>query len=247
MDITILKKLNLSDKEIKIYLKLLEYGAISVRDLAELTGLNRGTTYDVLKNLQELGIVSYYHHETRQKFTAEDPEKILKLAQDREDELKRAKSKLKELIPELKSLQDKGGNKPTVKFYESKTGIKLILQDVLSVMEKQKESAREYCIYSATKASDDLNNAYPDFTKKRIKRKIHVKAISLAKGGQTHGFDERRWLGSHKESATFILIYADKCAFISRDARNAPVGVIIENQMIYETQKIIFLQLWKLL
>jgi len=69
----------------------------------------------------------------------------------------------------------------------------------------------------------------------------------LASGGKIYGLDERRWLGTNDESATFILIYADKCAFISRDAHDLPVGVIIENKMIYETQKIIFLRLWNLI
>ncbi len=245
MDITILKKLELSDKKIKVYLKLLEYGAISVRSLAELIGLNRGTTYDILKRLQEIGIVSYYHKETKQHFVAEDPVVLFKLVQGKEEELKSTKNKIKEIIPELRSLQDKGSKKPTTKFYEGKTGVRFILDDVLfSTKEAQ---VKEYYIYSATNASDDINNAYPDFTRERIKKKIRVKAISLAKGGKTHGLDERRWLGTNKESATFILIYADKCAFISRDAKGAPVGVIIENQMIYETQKIIFLRLWELL
>jgi sugar-specific transcriptional regulator TrmB len=247
MDIAILKKLNLSDKEAAVYLKLLQYGAASVRSLAEITGLNRGTAYDILKKLQEIGLVSYYHHETKQRFVAEDPERLLKLAKDKEIELNEVKNKIIELIPELKSLQDKKGEKPTVKFYEAKAGIKLILDDLLSVMEKQKEDEREYYIYSATNASDDINNAYPDFTKKRIRKKIRVKAIALAKGGKTHGFDERRWLGTREESATFIFIYAGKCAFISRDAKAMPIGVIIENKTIYETQKIIFLQLWGLL
>jgi hypothetical protein len=74
-----------------------------------------------------------------------------------------------------------------------------------------------------------------------------VKAISLAKGGRTSGKDERRWLGTDEESATFIIIYAGKCAFISRDAAGLPVGVIIENRMIFETQKVIFNKLWGML
>jgi len=245
MDITILKKLGLSDKEIKTYLKLLEQGGISVRGLAELTGLNRGTIYDILKKLQDMGLVSYYTAETKQKFVAEDADKLLKLVRDKESSLKRIKNKLEELIPELKSLQNKGGIKPTTKLYEGKKGVRFILDDVLSSVNKEKD--KEYYIYSATNASDDINNAYPDFTRARIKKKIQVKAISLAKGGKTSGLDERRWLGTHDESATFILIYAGQCAFISRDAKGAPVGVIIENKMIYETQKIIFLKLWEML
>ena len=43
MDITILKKIGLSDKEIEVYLALLENGACSVRGLVGFTGLNRGT------------------------------------------------------------------------------------------------------------------------------------------------------------------------------------------------------------
>lgn len=245
MDVSILKKLNLSDKEIKVYLKLLESGASSVRALAELTGLNRGTTYDILKRLQEMGLASYYHHETKQRFVAEDPEKLLHILADEENEFKKTKEKIENILPILRSLQDKGGNKPVTKLYEGKSGIKFILNDVLSAMSE--ESSKEYYIYSATKASDDINSAYPNFTKERIRRKISVKAISLAKGGKTYGLDERRWLKTDEESATFIIIYAGKCAFISRDMSGNPVGVIIENRMIYITQRIIFLELWRLL
>ncbi|MDD4333280.1 MAG: helix-turn-helix domain-containing protein [Patescibacteria group bacterium] len=247
MDLIILKKLGLQDKEIKIYLKLLESGAISVRELAQISGLNRGTTYDILKRLQESGLVSYYHQKTKQKFIAEDPEKLLKLVKNKEDEIKAAKDKISEIIPELKSLQDKGGYKPTTKFYEGNSGVREILEDLLETMELTNEKEREYFVYSATKASKDINKAYPNFTYDRIKKKIRVKSISLAKGGGLHGLDERRWLGINDESATFIIIYKDKCAFISQDAHNQPVGVIIENKMIYETQKNIFLKLWGLI
>ena len=243
MNITILKKIGLNDKEIKVYLSLLEYGAVSIRGLADITGLNRGTVYDILKKLQNQGLASYYHKEKKQQFVAEEPEKLLKIINDKTEKLQKAKNSLKELIPELSSLKDKGPDKPVTKFYEGKPGIKFILEDLLSTVLKD----NEYYIYSATNASDDLNNAYPNFTRDRIKKKIHVKAISLAKGGTLSGLDERRWLGTEDESATFIIIYSNKCAFISRDARNQPVGVIIENKMIYETQKKIFLQLWKLL
>ncbi len=243
MDVTIFKKLGLNDKEIKIYLKLLQHKSVSVRVLAELTNLNRGTVYDILKKLQEIGLASYYTAETKQKFVAESADKLLKLVQEKEIEIKQTKEKIIQLIPELKSLQAKSGNQPTTKLYEDKRGVKFILEDVLVTVKKRGEV--EYYVYSATQASDDINKAYSNFTRDRIKKNIQVKAISLALGGKTHGLDERRWLGSEDKSATFIIIYAGKCAFISRDVKNTPVGVIIENEMIYQTQKIIFLNLWK--
>ncbi|MFH0891393.1 MAG: helix-turn-helix domain-containing protein [Candidatus Falkowbacteria bacterium] len=246
MDLSVFKKIGLSDKEIKVYLSLLECGAVSVRGLAKLTGLNRGTVYDILKKLQEDGLVSFYHHDTKQRFVAEDPEKLNDIIGKQEREFFRTREKIKEAIPELRSIQDKGEtSQPTTKFYEGKSGIRTILDDVLLAMKDADKKEREYYVYSATKASSDINNAYPEFTANRIKKEIRVKAISLASGGKVSGLDERRWLGTRKDSATFIIIYNGKCAFISRDKKGAPVGVIIENEMIYATQKIIFLALWE--
>lgn len=248
MDITIFKKLGLGEKETAVYLSLLEHGAVSVRNLAQAADLNRGTTYDILKKLQEMGLVSFFHKNTKQHFVAEEPETILKLLADRQAELGQAEEKIKELIPELKSLQEKGGDKPITKFYEGKSGVKFILDDILSSMKIL--SLKDYYVYSAAGVREDVYGAYPDFNKKRIKAGVNAKTISLSSGGGTYGLDERKWLKTEKASAgnmTYILIYADKCAFISRDSRDNPVGVIIENKMIYETQKTLFLQMWKLI
>lgn len=248
MEISIFKKIGLSEKEIKVYLKLLEVGSSSVRSIAELTDLNRGTAYDILKNLQQLGLVSYFHHDTKQNFVAENPDRLEGLLDNREKELHEIKNKIDEIIPELRSMQCSDSNKPVTKFYEGKHGIKIIMDDILLTMKRKGE--KEYFIYSAPGVRDDIYAAYPDFIQKRIKNKISVKTNSLSNGGKTYGLDERKWLkneGNDKANMTYILIYYNKCAFISRDSNNNPVGVIIENKMIYETQKIIFNQLWKLL
>lgn len=247
MSINNLKFFGLSDKEARVYTALLENGSQSVRQLAEITTINRGTAYDILKSLQDKGLVSYYHQESRQKFVAEDPDKLRNYIKQQEEEFKKRKELAADAIPELKSLQNKGGSGPTSKLYENKTGVKKILEDVLGSLSGLEEKEREYYIYSATNASKDINSAYPDFTRDRIKKNIYVKAISLASGGRSHGLDERRWLGTNDDSATFIIIYGGKCAFISRDNYGKPIGVIIENEMIYQTQKNIFLKLWELL
>ena len=72
--IPILKQLGFSEKEIKVYLTLLKSGPSSVRTLAQVSGINRGTTYDILKSLIAQGLVSYYNKAAHQYFTAESPE-----------------------------------------------------------------------------------------------------------------------------------------------------------------------------
>lgn len=241
MDLSILKKLNLSDKEIKVYLALLESGSSSVRVLAEAAGINRGTTYDILKKLQQDGLVTYFHQDTKQRFVAEDPNKLLRFVKNQEKALQETRRQVEDIIPELKSLQGAKDDKPSSKFYEGKTGVRLILDDILQMQ------GGEYYAYSAPGVRDDLYEAYPDFTKKRIKNKIEVRTISLSSGGATYGLDERKWLGIDKKSSennTFVLIYDNKCAFIARDSNGKLIGVLIENEMIYITQKNIFLRLW---
>ena len=73
MDINILKKLGFSDKSALIYLALLRLGPASVRQLAKIAELNRGTVYENLKWLQEQRLVDFYEKDAKQFFVAEDP------------------------------------------------------------------------------------------------------------------------------------------------------------------------------
>ena len=60
MNLDILEQLGLSQREISIYLALLKLGTASIRDIASQTEINRGTTYETLKDLARKGIVSYF-------------------------------------------------------------------------------------------------------------------------------------------------------------------------------------------
>lgn len=245
MEFSLLKKLGLSDKEIAIYLKVLEYGSLSVRRLAELTAINRGTAYDVLKSLEEQGLVRYQDRNGRQYFVAEEPEILDDLLARRLSELEDTKEQMTELIPELKALAGSKDQRPVSKYYEGKEGIHAVLDDILTSLGE----GDEYYVYSTLGVREDIYEAYPEFNSRRVKKKIKANTISLAQGGSTYGNDERRWLNvdADGKNLTYIIIYAGKCAFIARDALGQVVVVLVENQMIYETQKAIFINLWNVL
>lgn len=242
MDIEILKKLGFSDKSAKIYLGLLSLGPSSVRNLADYCSLNRGTTYDILKWLQEKGVINYYQKDTKQLFVAEDPEKLRHLVKDEMKELEETEDKLQKMVPELQALYNSGGERPVARYYEKKE-ISQILEDVLEACAASGENI--YRIYSAVGVREYLYEQFPTFSDVRIAKNISVKAIALGEGGETCGLDERKWLKTNKTSATYIIIYQGKTAYISLDAKNEPLGVVIENLGIYETQKNIFDELWQ--
>ena len=53
-----LKKLGLTDYEIKVYITLMEYGSLTGREISIKSGVPQGRTYDILSKLEEIGLVS---------------------------------------------------------------------------------------------------------------------------------------------------------------------------------------------
>jgi sugar-specific transcriptional regulator TrmB len=52
---SLLLRVGLTDQEAKTYLALLELEAVSIRKVADQTGINRGTTYEAIKKLVNAG------------------------------------------------------------------------------------------------------------------------------------------------------------------------------------------------
>lgn len=241
MNIDILKKLGFSDKSAQIYLVLLNLGPSSVRKLADFCNLNRGTTYDNLKWLQENNLVSFYNKDSKQIFVVENPDKLYFLVKNREEELTKIEGKLQNMIPELQALYNSGGERPVAKYYERQE-LKNILEDILETCEKTGEM--EYRIYSAEGIRNYLYEDFPTFSDVRVAKNIAVKAIAIGQGGELRGLDERKWLTAENNTPTYIILYPGKTAYISLNAKNEPIGVLIENQGVFQIQKLIFDNLW---
>ncbi|MBH41088.1 MAG: transcriptional regulator [Candidatus Magasanikbacteria bacterium] len=242
MNINYLKKLGFSDKTAKVYLGLLLLGPSSVRTLAAHVEYNRGTTYDALKWLQEEGVVSFFKKDSKQHFVAENPEMLHAIVKKRQSELSRVEQSVEKHIPELLALYNAGGGRPVARYYDSNS-IHLILEDVLDVCEQDEESL--YRIYSAEGVREYLYDNFPTFSDVRITKGISVKVIAVGKGGELRGLDERKWLQANTQTPTYILMYPGKTAYISLNAAEKPIGVVIENEGVYETQKAIFDSLWE--
>jgi|ERR1051326_434143 sugar-specific transcriptional regulator TrmB len=243
----ILKNFGLSEKEISVYLALVELGPSSVRELAAKSKVNRGTTYDILKALIAQGLVSYYNRESKQYFVAEEPEKLLSAIDQKQEDLLEVRKSVEQYLPLIKTLFEKQGGKPVVKFYEGSKGVRQIFEDVLEQVSSVAD--KTYYLYSSATAEHRKNvyGSMPDFSKKRIAKNISVKIISLGEGGKLAGMDERKWMpiGKKELKATHEIIYAGKVAHIGIDTNDQPVGVVIQNDEIYNMQKTIFEFNWE--
>ncbi len=240
-----LSRMGLNAKETTTYLALLKLGPSPVRAIATSTGINRGTSYEVLRRLITLGLVSYFHKTRHQYFVAEHPEKLLALIELRGRELEQTKKMVADVLPLLTKPEGKSGATPRVRFFEGHSGIRAMLEDVLTTM--RHAQTKEYHVYSSADVREHLYLSFHDFSKKRVRFGIRVKTISIGSGGKLSGLDERRWLSASEHAPTYQIIYSGKIVMISLNAQGDPVGAMIEDPFGAETQRIIFKQLWSML
>jgi len=241
-----LYQLGLDKREIKIYRALLKLGPASIRDVAAEAGINRGTTYETLKQLATKGVVNYFPKGRRRVFQAEDPDQLLVLGERRQQALDQAMEQLRsEVIPALKQTRTEfsPGN---VRFYEGDDGVELVLRDILD--STAADPARGYSVISTKALRQHLYRPFPNFTRQRVERGIQVRVLAMGEGGDEAEFAERKWLpAGDSADASYIAIYPPKVAMITLAEANYPVVVIIDSAAIASTQQILFDTLWQLL
>ena len=240
-----LTQLGLSQKEAEVYLTLLGTGPASIRHIAAETEINRGTVYESLKKLMKRGLVSRSEHKGRKHFIAEDPEVLKHLFKDERRRLVTLRKELIKSLPVLQGMKTQSRKKPAIRIYEGLAGTRFVLEDVLKTIEKEKK--KKYFVYSSADIRKYLYKNFASFSDRRIAAGIKTKVIALGGGGELRGLDERRWLTKNNSAPTYIIIYADKAAMISLGERNIPISVIIEDQDLAQTQRLIFEELWRLL
>ncbi len=240
-----LELLGLKPKDMTVYTHLLKLGTAPLRRIAQETNLNRGTTYDALKRLIDVGLVSHMDAKTHRYFTAEDPQKLSGLAVRREVAIQEAQLRLKDVVPQFQELLGSSSHRPSVRYYEGESGVRDILTDVLKTSVHAKDKL--FRIYSSEGIRDLIAHAWPGFIKLRVRKGIRVKTISIGAGGRIHGLDERKWLTQTNKAPSYIFIYPGKTAFVSLDERRQLFGVIIEDEAIAATQEMIFDALWKMM
>ncbi len=213
----------------------MELGSSAVQRISQRAGLVRSTTYEVLESLRQKGLVSTFRKKNIKYFTAGEPQRIIEDMQSRTDLLKND-------LPRLQALQYKTKNQPKVRFYQGKQGIKTVLNETLEAHELVGFSSVEDLFTS-------LENYFPKFVEKRIKKKIPLKVIMRdspeSRKRKTLGREqlrEVRIIPSQYQHHGGMLLWNDKMAMFS--LRDELTAVIIESKELSAIQKTLFNFIW---
>lgn len=232
----ILKDYGLSEKEASLYLSCLELGSASVYKIAKKAGLPRSTCYEILEDLKEKKLVSTYKQKKVIYYNAENPKEIIEQTKDKIKTLEDA-------LPEFNAIYASAKNKPSVRFYQGKEGMKIILKEILAQAKEIKSFS------SADDLFDVLGDYWPDFLKQRIKAKIPARIILVdskkARERRERGPKELRETRIVSEKYThhgLIIIWRDKIAKFS--FKKELVALVIESKELAQTQEMMFNFIW---
>lgn len=239
-----LQKLGLSEKEAKVYLAALELGPSSVQEIARKAGLSRATVYFQIENLIKEGLMSSFLRKKKRYFSAESPEKLLRFLEIEERKIKEKREEFKKIFPELQTIFSLAEEKPKVRFFEGKEGLKSIQEDIL----KSKPKSLEEFI-----PLDDSYRIFPphkrdhrELMAKKMKN-VPIRVIYTSQKGfkpKKSSKTQIRFIPSEKlPFHTEIVIYGNKTAFCVHKGKL--LGVIIESKEISDSLRSIFNLAWQ--
>jgi len=243
----ILKKIGLSDKEIKVYLATLKMGSQPASVIAKHSGVNRATVYDIFDHLIKKGLASKIDKGAAIYFQILDPENLINyLERDKKEyirKIEKEKTVLSEILPAIKSIENPASTKPKVQFFEGEKGVREAYENTL----KSSEPIRSYA--NVEEMHKGLPNFFPEYYKRRKKAGIKIRAImpdnklSIERHKQDAKELRKSKLVDHNKSSFSpeINIFDDKVLIASWREKMA---VIIESQEIADLHKKMYDLLW---
>ena len=245
----VLQQLDLSENEAVLYSRMLNWPQSTVQELGTRTPFPRTMLYYVLKQLMRRGLVSARREKRRTVYIAEDPERLYDLLAEKERELARETSAVRELIPWLKHRYHLAGERPNVRTFEGMEEYPKALEDSII------SHPREILAYETFGTKKPALQTRDEHDRRRIARKIQKKILFFEDVGALHfvksrAYDDFTQFRSVQEGSVApfgvdLLLYSGKLLYTSYYHEHEPTAVLIEDRVLYEMQKNLFDSLWK--
>ncbi len=242
-----LRSLGFYDREIETYLTALSLGSTTVSVISKRTKIPRGTTHYICQELVKKGLLTMVEKGNTFIFSPEPPEKLLNSIEYEEKTLHEKKDQVNRIVGELRGMMNPHSVLPKVRFYEGVDGLKTMFEDALKhgihlygILAFDTETHPDIMSYLKniyTKKRIELgNSAHALFNDNEITREYRkndkkVKRISMLLPKDNFPFSSN------------CHIYDNKIAFYSTN-KNDLTGVLIENQLVRETQFSVFKAAW---
>lgn len=245
MVIETLKKIGLTNNEIKIYLTLLEIGSSATGEIIKKSHLHSSGVYECLEKLQTKGLVSYVVKANRKYFEATNPERLIDYLDEKQKQIEEEKTEVKKIISDLVAKHKIIKPIQEANIYSGYKGIRSLLNNLLQEL----KDGGEYYVFGAEGGMKEILGPYFTFyQKQKAKFKIKSKVIFGEKARKTTLLEEYRgdikFISSEFSSPTDTFIYNDKIIIFVWNEK-PPFAILMKNKSIAQSYKDYFKVLWK--
>lgn len=250
-----LRQAGLSDKTATVYGFLASVGGAFPSRIALETHLNRSTVYKILTDLSVKGLVNEIEKGKKLYYQVEKPQKFLRYAEQTVDRAKDAFEVANKIFPELEGLYSLTPNKPKIKFFEDRDGLRSIFEDHVS-------EKKPYEMLGFANANQLERFFKTDFIRKYVKQKERIGITTRGILPDTESdktYNERMYAGIKKHiwlnlryipAKDFpfngeITVYGTNKVSIINFEETHLVGIVIEDKAIHEMMTRIFELAWR--
>ncbi|MFC1697393.1 TrmB family transcriptional regulator [Nanoarchaeota archaeon] len=226
----------LTAAESKVYLTLLDIGSSLAGNISKKSGIHRRSVYDILDRLIEKGLIGYIKKNNRKWFEITNPERLIELLKEKEDNIK-------DILPGLQLKHKMAKEKQETHFYKGKEGVKTVFED-------QIKEGKEILIFGASKEGNEMLKYYfPHFDKRRIAKKIKLKVIFDESARNTKfvrkiPLSKTKFVPKEFASPTATNIYGDKVSIIIWS--DNPMAILIAQKEVANGYRKYFELMWKI-
>lgn len=251
----VLKELGLDELEISVFLQLLQNYTNRVSTIAYQLKLPRTTIQSALLRLEENELATKIFEKNTAIYSAVDPQELFAIVEARkrknDKKFDEIKDSLKKYMPELMGRMSSNENLPKIRFYRGKSGVKKVLFDTLTSKTELKGFIN---VDAMDKRVFEINREYVKAREKsNVKKRAFILDSQHARQDRESGkyspksYIAWKWIDKNLYPFSIEMnIYDGKISYLTY-VEGDLVGVIIENDHIYEMHKSIWNLLWNLL
>ncbi len=232
----------LSEKQARVYVAALFLGPAAVQRISEQSDVNRATTYVILAELAEMGLVSETTEGKKTVYVAEPPEAIERYLNSIQKDIETRKDELKKSMKELKEVSRvEVADAPVVRFFKGPEAISAI-----EAYTKRKATKND-TVYSVSDV-DEVLRIFPDLISKgpQQRKKKNISSKMFYSGTIEVPNDpksKRETMKLDEKAKGDISIYSDRMTIVTFKGDDS-TGVIIESKEVVAVMRQLFELAW---
>lgn len=240
----LLRSLGFTESESKLYLVSLETGPATVQDLAKKAKISRVTAYAAVDALMRNSLMSTIQQEKKRLFSAESPDRLISFVQNRMQHMQSTLKEVEASVEELRLLQR--GEKPVVKMFTGKEGIRALQNDLLQVAPKALDEIANFDEVLRLYPTEGNQEFFNKLDKLRMKRRL-IFYTNGEKEKQIRGGFPDEHIAVMKEAGPSkffadIQVYGNRV--VMSTLRGEIIYILIESQDLADSFREVFGHMW---